>query len=202
MSTSTGGSPVLPRRDPRVIPTIMQRLYCYVDETGQDTRGRFFLVAAVIVGGSVREELGRRLLLIGEESGKRRTKWQRANFERRLAYIDRVLRLESLQDSLFYAVYQGTRDYIPATTGTIAAAIKARAAGEYQATILVDGLNRKERDRVARGLRRSGIRYRSLRGIRDEADSLIRLADGLAGFLRDYEEGMPYAVDLYRRLPP
>ena len=33
-----------------------KKLYCYVDETGQDTKGRFFLVAIVITGEE-REEL-------------------------------------------------------------------------------------------------------------------------------------------------
>lgn len=28
----------------------MQKLYCYVDETGQDTQGAFFLVSAVVFG--------------------------------------------------------------------------------------------------------------------------------------------------------
>jgi hypothetical protein len=33
------------------------KLYCYVDETGQDTYGRFFLVLVVLLEQSVIEEL-------------------------------------------------------------------------------------------------------------------------------------------------
>ena len=83
----------------------MQHLYCYVDETGQDTKGRIFLVAVVIAEGGARAELEGQLLAIEEESVKRRTKWQRATFERRLAYLQSILRLEGLQGGLFYATH-------------------------------------------------------------------------------------------------
>jgi len=36
-----------------------------------------------------------------------------------------------------------------------------------------------------------------VRGIKEESDALIRLADALAGFVRDYLEGEPYAQELY-----
>jgi hypothetical protein len=32
------------------------KLYCYVDETGQDTLGKFFIVA-IVVAGNQRDEL-------------------------------------------------------------------------------------------------------------------------------------------------
>jgi len=42
----------------------MPKLYCYVDETGQDTEGAFFLVVVVLVAGEVRERLREKLLKI------------------------------------------------------------------------------------------------------------------------------------------
>ena len=57
-------------------------------------------------------------------------------------------------------------------------------ASSDQATILVDGLARSERQRFARRLRQHRIVIDKVRGLKDESDALIRLADALAGFVR------------------
>ena len=54
-----------------------QKLYCYVDETGQDTFGQLFLVSVVITG-SERDDLRRQLRKIEKESGKKQKKWKSA----------------------------------------------------------------------------------------------------------------------------
>jgi len=179
----------------------MQRLYCYVDESGQDTKGKLFLVSVVITEQDLLGDLEKRLSGIEQESGKRQTKWRATSFDRRMAYLEAVFRLRSLQESLFYAVYQATKEYVPLTTYTIAQAIGRKARGTYQATIIIDGLNKKECQRMTRGLHQLRIKYRKVRGIKDESSPLVRLADALAGFLRDYEEGRQYAKELYGRLP-
>jgi hypothetical protein len=43
--------------------------------------------------------------------------------------------------------------------------------------------------RFAAGVRKLGIAVRKVRGARDESDELIRLADAVAGFVRDALEG-------------
>ena len=65
---------------------------------------------------------------------------------------------------------------------------------------MTDGLNMKERSRISKELHQRGIRRRKLRGGREESSALLRLADAMAGFIRDYEEGKPYAEEFYRRL--
>ena len=50
--------------------THKQKLYCYVDETGQDTEGRLFLVSVVITEQE-REEFARELEQIESEPGIR-----------------------------------------------------------------------------------------------------------------------------------
>jgi len=67
-------------------------------------------------------------------------------------------------------------------------------------SIFIDGLNERERERVAKGLRRLAARrilFDKVRGLRDESSALIRLADALAGFIRDWEEGQPYTEKLF-----
>ena len=95
--------------------------------------------------------------------------------------------------------FSNTKDYTELTVQTIIQAISTKASGNYRANIMIDGLNDKERGRISRGLAQRGIRRRKLRGRRDESSSLLRLADSMAGFIRDYEEGNRYAQDLYRR---
>src|SRR5438105_2668794 len=61
------------------------KLYCYVDETGQDTYGNFFIVS-VVVTGDVRESLVARLEQIEKASGKGNVKWTNSRSSFRVAY--------------------------------------------------------------------------------------------------------------------
>ena len=40
-------------------------------------------------------------------------------------------------------------------------------------------------------MRKKGIRTEKVRGLKDERDEFIRLADAIAGFVRDAQEGSP-----------
>lgn len=175
----------------------MQKFYCYVDETGQDTKGKFFLVSVVVTEKNLKNDIEERLMKIEKETGKQLTKWHAASFERRKAYLEAVLQIRNLRDSIFYATYQTTKEYTPLTTYTIAKVINTKTKDSYQAIIIIDGLNEKERQRVARGLRQLRIKYGKVRGSRDEASPLIRLADALAGFLRDREEKQNYTQVIF-----
>jgi hypothetical protein len=68
----------------------MTKLYCYVDETGQDTQGALFVVSVVLAD----QERDRALQLceaIEQSSGKGRVKWIKTDYERRLSYIRQIL---------------------------------------------------------------------------------------------------------------
>jgi hypothetical protein len=54
-----------------------QKLYAYVDESGQDTLGELFLVS-VVVTGEAREGLRKKLRTIERASGKQTKKWRKA----------------------------------------------------------------------------------------------------------------------------
>ena len=60
----------------------MQKLYCYVDETGQDTRGNIFVVS-VVVTGSERDVLLKFCEETEEKSRKGKFKWGKAEPKRR-----------------------------------------------------------------------------------------------------------------------
>lgn len=173
-----------------------RKLYCYADETGQDTQGRFFLVSVVIIDKSIQESLKQELLRAERRAGKRRARWTKNRPKVRISYLKRISSLSGLQHSIFYSVYQDTTDYVTLTACTIVQAIQARVQQRYEATIEIDGFNDAQLHQVRKTLKVAGIRYRKLRGPRDQSLVFIRLADALAGFLRDYEEGQAYTRQL------
>lgn len=175
----------------------MQKLYCYVDETGQDTHGAFFLVA-VVIAAEERERLQVALEQIEQQSKKGRLKWQKTAFARRIAYLNALLTTSLLHGKVFFAHYAQTKAYLDLTVYTTAKAILKRAEGAYQTVVWVDGLGKSEARRFERGLRGLKVKVRKVRGLREESDSLLRLADAAAGFIRDALEGQGYAQERYR----
>src|SRR5437870_6330850 len=118
----------------------VKRLFCYVDESGQDTRGELFVVS-LVVADHERDALALICEQIERQSGKGRVKWSKARHKERLAYLQQVLRLPQLEGRLYFGVYRDTLDYLSATIRTIAAAIEvASESAEAQATIRIDGL--------------------------------------------------------------
>jgi hypothetical protein len=57
-----------------------QKIYAFVDESGQETNGALFLVS-VIVTGQEYESLNEILIEIEDRSRKSLKKWSRARFE-------------------------------------------------------------------------------------------------------------------------
>ena len=165
-----------------------RKLYAYVDESGQETRGRIFLVS-VVVTGETREALRSKLKAIERASGKQDKKWTKARLAERVAYMQAIVQSSEFVDHIYYAYYQDTRSYVDLMILSTAQALHAQGAERLSATIIVDGLDRPERPRFAAGVRKLGIAVRKVRGARDESDELIRLADAVAGFVRDSLEG-------------
>lgn len=176
----------------------MQKLYCYVDETGQDTKGQFFLVCLVIT--SSERDMLRALLSQAEgRSGKHKLKWTKATLAQKQAYITTVLSLRDLRGKLLIAEYPQRTDYLTCTIDAIVKGVTHVAQTSYRATILIDALGKHERKIVGTRLRRAQVHVEKVRGVRDEADEFIRLADAVAGFTRDYREGKAYTVRPYTR---
>ena len=91
-----------------------KKLYCYVDESGQDTAGDLFVVALVVTDEE-RDRLAVEARRIEQESGKNSKKWWRAVFSRKVAYIKAVLSYPVFADSLFFASYEHTNVYPEST---------------------------------------------------------------------------------------
>ncbi len=167
-----------------------QKLYAYVDESGQHTQGRRFVVVVAAIRDN-RELLEQILLEIEESTGKGNFKWSKTRAAKRSAYISRVLTNIQFQHTMYFAIYENARNYQELIIQCTAHAIKQSEPYE-RATIIVDGLSRTEQNRFASGIRALGVRTRKVRGADDEVDPFIRLADAICGFLGDLEEQPEY----------
>ena len=117
-----------------------QKLYTFIDESGQDTRGAFFVVATVLTAEN-HERVRQSLERLERASGKGRRKWMKATPRQRLAYLTAVLQLPALHGRLFAAHFTETTTYLPCILTTVTAAVTAGAAGRpARATVLIDGL--------------------------------------------------------------
>ena len=180
----------------------MLKLYCYVDETGQDTKGKFFLVSIVLSGKKQVDSL-RMQIAQTEKETKGKSKWTNTDNKRKSAFIKAILCLKILSNCLYYSVYQGSIAYTPLTALSISKAVinKTKKVKIYKVYITIDGLNKRERAKIRKELKSLNIRYDKIKiGLKDEQEVLLRLADGLAGFIRDYLEGKKYAVQLINKV--
>jgi len=177
---------------------VTQRLFCYVDETGQDTRGALFIVAVVIAEHEV-ETVRQACERIERDTGKR-AKWIKTRYSRRLDYIRQVLAEPAFRGRLYVATYLNRREYFRLTLATIAQALTVAGGEKYEATIRIDGLPRAQERVATLELRRMGVGGGRVKGIRkDENDSLIRLADAVCGLSRAAREGQPEMQALWDR---
>jgi len=166
------------------------KLYCFVDETGQDTAGRLFIVAVVVVEKE-KDDLLDFCELCEMESRKKGTKWRKAGYMERLDYLQRIFSDSRLKGNIRYSVFRETKDYDLSTVLAIVKAINWQEAMQgYTAAIYVDGLTKSKRCEYSQRLHKYGIYTHKVQGVmRDENNSLVRLADSVAGFVRDVLDG-------------
>ena len=170
-----------------------------MDESGQDTRGRLFVVS-VVVTDEEREALRQVCERVEQETGKGRVKWIEAPYRRRLAYIQRMLKEPLAKGALCFALYASTKDYSRLTIESIAQSLRRSDESAFEATVLIDGLPRSQERVVGLQLRRMGIPVRKVRGVKkDENEALIRLADAVCGLSRAAFEGQTEMRELFER---
>ena len=172
------------------------KLYCFVDETGQDTKGDFFLVVVFLHETNSLGNLEDILEKLEQKTGKRKSKWKKTSNVVKNEYLTSLLAIKDLKRSIYYSVYKGTLEFSKLTSLTIAKAVLSQATKHYEVTIVIDGLNDREREVVTRELKGLKIKYRKIRGMKDEQSVFLRLADAMAGFLRDIREKQTYTMKL------
>lgn len=172
------------------------KLYCYVDESGQDTatrarQERIFIVAVAIFEDE-RDAMDDACKQIERESGKGRRKWNSCNAESRTTYWRMILADERFKHALCYTRTQAAErpDFDARTILSIAKAVQWRnPEPDYSTDIYVDGISEAKQVEYAHELRAIGVHVRRVHQARDESHALIRLADALAGLARAAAEG-------------
>ena len=173
-------------------------MFCYVDETGQDTLGELFIVS-VVVSGSDRDALGSILEQIEQRTGKGKVKWKSARHAFRVAYIQQVLSTTAFKQMLYFSTYKGSKAYMALTVLSTAKAILS-AEPHHSATVYVDGLPKARLRWFGTELRRLSIRTEKVAGVRrEESDAFIRLADACCGFVRQALSGNQSLFELFER---
>lgn len=169
-----------------------KKIYCYVDESGQDTEGRLFVVVAVVVGEG-RDVIEAAVTALEERSRRTARKWHRSQRQRRVEYAAGLPSVEEVCGHVFARVYGEGANYLDRTAYVIGDAIAAYAerngTQEFTGVAVVDGLKDAEAKRMSKLIRSRGIRLAKLRGAKDEVSPLVRLADSVAGILRDAADG-------------
>jgi len=179
----------------------MQKLYCYVDETGQESKSKNFIVSIILIEKE-RDQLLKVCEQLEQISGKRKDKWGSAKHQRRMRFLRYVLADDRFKGTLRYSITPNTREYDRSTIEGIVSAIGWKKPKEKFTTVIyVDGLSKTKRRECAVGLRRMGVPVAKVRGIaKDESNALTRLADTIAGFVSDaIKECSTEIFTLYKR---
>lgn len=164
------------------------KIYCYVDESGQDTEGQLFVVS-VVIASHEKQILEERLELIEQQTRKHTVKWSRTAKAIRRAYLERVLSVPELHGRILFAHYRNSKAYMDLTAQTIVNAISVSKVHDYKAVLLIDALPIAQAGRMGALLRHMGVTTKKVRGVRDEeSNALIRLADAICGLVRDGTE--------------
>ena len=160
-------------------PTKSTRIDLFADESGQDTKGKLFVVAVVAVENS--DGFRQHCEDLERSSGKGKLKWGRAQRQKRLVYLRAIIsEAPAFGVTLFYSVFRQTTDYDGATIEGIARVIQRLK--HLNLHVYVDGLAKVKQGNYKTRLRRLGCPVRKVSRIaKDENEPLIRLADALAG---------------------
>lgn len=173
-------------------------LYCFVDESGQDTAGRFFVVS-VLVTDQDHRLLTEVLEKIEKESKKGAAKWHKAHYRYRQAFVANLVDQPLLRRTLYAVQFLEGTEYLAKTAAATVEVLRLKRA--KRAIVSVDGLRQSERPRFKRYLKASAPMRVTVRGVRrDENNTLIRLVDAICGLVRDAHERQTWAVRMVRKL--
>jgi len=177
-----------------------RKIYAYIDESGQDTKGLIFIVSILVIEEE-RETILKELEFIEKKSKKKNIKWNKANHNFREKYLEEMLKMNKLRGRIFFDTFSDSKKYIQLTSFATAKVILKKSSDNYKATIFVDGFKKKEIEVFTKGLRDLHIKIRKVRGVKkDENNAYIRLVDAICGLARDAEDNNKWAKEMIDKL--
>lgn len=175
-----------------------QKIYCYVDETGQDAGSKFFIVACVEVEKDP-EPIRSVLIELEQQTKIGAIKWHKSNYGRRIAFMEAFLLTKHSGLKVYFGRYKKPIPYGLPTVEVLQKSIQGFSTNPVQAIIYIDGLDRISALKITNALRSKYIYLNLVKGVRDESEVLIRLADRWAGCLRSAFAGNPDCEQLLKR---
>ena len=176
----------------------MQKLYCYVDESGQDPKSEFFVVVAVTTEKHL-DYIREQLIDIEQQAGTNRKKWHKVRHYNRIRYLSLVVERKIAAGEVYVSHHKKPIPYFFPMLSILQKAIKEVAQDSYRANVYVDGIDRQKAKELTNALRASGISLRMVKSTRDESEPLIRLADMWAGCARSALLRRKDAQDIVKR---
>lgn len=175
------------------------KISSFSDETGQDTKWKNFYVCTVVCLSTDQSFLEDKLIQIEKKSGKT-NKWYKSNNKRRKKYIDLIQYEKIFRNCcIYYSQYQNKSEYVDLVSSHIVKSIKSYCKkSEPEAKIFVDKVDTKTTNRIKKEIKLYKIKYKKIRGLTDESNSIIRLADAVCGLIRDLKN--PKAPLCYKKL--
>jgi hypothetical protein len=178
----------------------MQKIYCYVDETGQDTKGLIFLVCCSVVLDAENKTVLEEKLAKIEKRTKKKNKWNKTKKDIKAEYLRSLLDLSALKGSVYISRFLNTKEYFKKILDSVASSLKTfphYKGSKTKVVVIIDGLPRQQEPVASVKLRRRGIFIEKVRGTKDEVTPLVRLSDALVGLARNYLEGTKLAKEFY-----
>lgn len=162
------------------------KINTYTDESGQDTRGKLFIVATVIVLSDSAISIEENLRKIEKDSGKLK-KWADVGVRVRERYLSLLLREGVFSGiTIHYSEYKNKKDYINLMGSHIAKSIlDFRGNNDYQVKIFIDKMDKTTHGHLKSELTSYRLRYKKIVPLNDKSSALIRLADAVCGLIRD-----------------
>lgn len=115
----------------------------FTDESGQDTKGKLFVVCTVICLSSKSEKLEEDLLWIEKKSGKNE-KWHEAGDKRKHEFVKRLLESSLLRDlNIYFSIYKNKMEYSKLVGSHIAkSVINYVKDKDYKVKVFIDKTNK------------------------------------------------------------
>lgn len=166
----------------------MIKIYTYSDESGQDTKGQYFIVCTVIITDSNKDKVEKELLEI-EKISHKTNKWNKTSTKYRQKYIETLINKKIFSFlSIYYSEFTNKKDYIDLIASHIAkSVINYTDSKNYTAIIFYDKTNKSEIQQLRKEINKYKIKYKKIRNLSDKSSSLIRLADATCGLIRDLD---------------
>ncbi|OGL87739.1 hypothetical protein A3I42_02585 [Candidatus Uhrbacteria bacterium RIFCSPLOWO2_02_FULL_49_11] len=165
----------------------------FIDESGIHKQTDHSSIALVYVTCGDAEEVAWRINEIEQRLGIKAFHWAEYNWKMRVRFLEAV---HSLPFSVKVALVRNPVDVPQWFEFSVTHLIVERNIRK----VVIDGKKPKwEERRLKKVLRDKGVSVSKVRGVRDESEPCLRLADALAGLLRSYWDNPtgPHAKRLY-----